>query len=273
VGTPLGNRADLSPRARAALLEADLLLCEDTRSPVRLLGEDTPLPPRVSCFVGNEGARVGVLLDALAEGKTVVFVSEAGMPVWSDPGAELVRAAIEAGAPLDVVPGPTAASIVLAASGLDAPGAVFHGFIDRSGPERKASLRRIAEGSGPALLYEAGNRVPALLRDLAVVLPDADERRVVIGRELTKKHQEWIRGTAEALAAEITEPLRGEVTIAIAGASVGAAEDPAQRAARAVVDAMLDPSLKPKARAKQIAALTGQNASELYDRLRAAQKP
>ncbi len=86
VGTPLGNRGDLSPRAREAIVGADLLLCEDTRSPVRLLGEGVQLPPRVSCFVVNEGERLGLLLEHLARGERVAYVSEAGLPVWSDPG-------------------------------------------------------------------------------------------------------------------------------------------------------------------------------------------
>lgn len=272
VGTPLGNREDLSARGRAALLEADLLFCEDTRSPLRLLGEADAarLPPRVSCFVANEGARVDALLDALREGKVVAYVSEAGMPVWSDPGAVLVRAAVGAGFEIDVVPGPTAASIVLAASGFDATGALFLGFIERSGAERKRALETIARAAGPVLLYEAGNRTPALMRDLATALPDADTRQVVIGRELTKRHQQWIRGSAAALAAEIGEPLRGEVTVAIAGAPELDADDPGRAAARAVLELMLDASLKPKARAKAIAALTGESASAVYDRLRGA---
>ena len=98
VGTPLGNRGDLSPRARAAMLSAELLLCEDTRSPIRLLGhvEEGRLPPRMSCFVGNEDERVAEVLARLEGGARVVYVSEAGMPVWSDPGARLVRAVAEA---------------------------------------------------------------------------------------------------------------------------------------------------------------------------------
>ena len=107
VGTPLGNRGDLSPRAREAIVGADLLLCEDTRSPVRLLGEGTLLPPRISCFVVNEGERIGLLLEHLARGARVAYVSEAGLPVWSDPGLRLVQAAVAAGYAVDVVPGPS----------------------------------------------------------------------------------------------------------------------------------------------------------------------
>lgn len=269
VGTPLGNRGDLSPRAREALLSADLLLCEDTRSPVRLLGNDVTLPPRRSCFVGNEHERCGELLQALAEGKTVAFCSEAGMPGWSDPGQFLVRAAAQAGYAVDVIPGPTAASAALSMSGFDAGGSCFLGFIARDGKDRARTLEVIAASVGPCILYEAGNRTPGLLRDLAKVLPDAEVRQVVVCRELTKLHQETLRGTVAELHQAVHDPLRGEVTVVVAGntAVAGAQE---QDSARAVLDVMLDPSLKPRPRARALADLTGLDAREVYERLRAA---
>ncbi len=269
VGTPLGNRADLSPRAREALVGADLLFCEDTRSPSRLLGSDTALPPRRSCFVGNEHQRREELIGALQAGKTVAFCSEAGLPVWSDPGQFLVRAAVEAGFDVDVVPGPTAASIALCLSGFEALGSCFWGFIARDGGARRDALARVAKAEGAGLLYEAGNRTPALLRDLAAALPDADTRQVVVARELTKLHQEVLRGSARALAAQVTEPLRGEVTVVVEGAP-SSASDERKATARAVLETMLDPGLKPRPRARKLAELTGLDARELYDRLRAA---
>jgi 16S rRNA (cytidine1402-2'-O)-methyltransferase len=266
VGTPLGNREDLSARARRTLLEADLLLCEDTRSPQRLL-PDVELPERVSCFVGNEHERVAMLLERLAAGQVVAFVSEAGLPVWSDPGRLLVAAAVEGGYEVDVIPGPTAGTCALALSGFPAEGACFFGFLARGGKDRDAELERLASAHGPAIVYEAGNRTPALLRDLAAKLGD---RRALIARELTKLHQELLRGTITELAARVTEPLRGEVTVVIEGptATTAPKEDPAEQAARAVLDVMLDASLKPRARAKALAELTGLDARELYDRLR-----
>jgi 16S rRNA (cytidine1402-2'-O)-methyltransferase len=266
VGTPLGNREDLSARARRALLEADVLLCEDTRSPQRLLGE-VELPERISCFVGNEHERTALLLERLANGQTVAFVSEAGLPVWSDPGRMLVAAAVAGGFPVDVIPGPTAGTCALALSGFVAEGACFWGFIPRSGKSRDEVIEQIAGASGAAILYEAGNRTPALLRDLAETLGD---RQVLIARELSKLHQELLRGSATELAARVTEPLRGEVTLVIEGrpSALASEDDPVQQAARAVLDVMLDPSLKPRARAKALAALTGLDAHTLYDRLR-----
>ena len=269
VGTPLGNRGDLSPRAREAIVGADLLLCEDTRSPVRLLGEGVQLPPRVSCFVVNEGERLGLLLEHLARGERVAYVSEAGLPVWSDPGLRLVQAAVAAGHEVDVIPGPTAAAVALCLSGLPAEDVRFLGFLPRSGSERVTRLQQVARERATVLLYEAGNRTPALLRDLAAALPDAATRRVAIGRELTKQHQEVLRGTLAELAVSVQEALRGEVTLALEGTSAAELEagDPAQTAARAVWELIWDASLKPREKAKQIAARTGLEARAVYERL------
>lgn len=266
IGTPLGNREDLSDRARRSLLEADLLLCEDTRSPQRLL-PDVELPERISCFVGNEHERVALLLDRLAAGQTVAFVSEAGLPVWSDPGRLLVAAAIEGGYEVDVIPGPTAGTCALAVSGFVAEGARFLGFIARGGKQRDEALASLRDETGAVVIYEAGNRTPALLRDLSKQV--GGERRVLIARELSKLHQELIRGTAAELAERIDEPLRGEVTVVLEGAvAIARTDDPAREAARAVLEVMQDASLKPRARAKALAELTGLDARELYDRLK-----
>ena len=266
IGTPLGNREDLTDRARRTLREADLLLCEDTRSPLRLL-PDAALPERISCFVGNEHDRVALLLERLAAGQTVAFVSEAGLPVWSDPGRLLVSAAVAAGYEVDVIPGPTAGTCALAASGFVAEGARFLGFIARAGKGRTAALAELARDPGASVIYEAGNRTPALLRDLSRCVGD---RQVLIARELTKLHQEFLRGTAAELAERVREPLRGEVTLVIEGRPREPVEgevDPVRAAANAVLELMLDLSLKPRARAKALAQLTGLDDRELYERL------
>jgi 16S rRNA (cytidine1402-2'-O)-methyltransferase len=267
VGTPLGNREDLSPRARRTILEADLLLCEDTRSPSRLLGTDERLPPRTSCFVGNEAARVPVMLEHLERGETFVFVSEAGMPVWSDPGRALVAAALAAGYAVDVVPGPTAAATALCLSGLPAEEVRWIGFVPRDGPERRRKLVTLVDEAATVVLYEAGNRVPALLRDLVGALRDADTRALVVTRELTKIHQEALRGTVAELAARVDAPLRGEVTMVL-GPTTTVPEDRARQAALETLEVVLA-ELKPREKAKRLAALTGLDARALYDRLRA----
>ena len=271
VGTPIGNREDLSPRAVRAMLEADLLFCEDTRSPLRLVEAGTELPPRISCFVGNEHERLEQLRAALLDGKRVAFVSEAGMPVWSDPGRQLVELAWEVGATVDVVPGPTAAATALAASGFVAEGAVFVGFAPRAGVEREQALERASKSTGACMFYEAGNRSAALLRDLASLEAEGSTRRVLVARELTKRHQELRRGPLGVVAAELDGSLRGEVCIVLEGRpEVASAEgDPAEQRAREVLELMLDSTLKPRARAKAIAERTGLDARELYARLSA----
>jgi 16S rRNA (cytidine1402-2'-O)-methyltransferase len=130
-------------------------------------------------------------------------------------------------------------------------------------------LQQLARERATVLLYEAGNRTPALLRDLAAALPDADTRRVAIGRELTKQHQEVLRGTLRELAGSGDEALRGEVTLALAGTSAAELEagDPSHLGARAVWELIWDPALKPREKAKQIAARTGLEARAVYERL------
>ncbi|MCA9713859.1 MAG: rRNA small subunit methyltransferase 1 [Myxococcales bacterium] len=271
VGTPLGNRGDLSPRAREALLAADVLLCEDTRSPGRLLGE-VRLPPRMSCFAGNEEERVGAVLERLAEGAQLVYVSEAGMPVWSDPGARLVRAVVDAGYALDVIPGPTAVATAVALSGFTGSDVHFLGFPPRAGSARARLLQRVAAAEGTTVLYEAPGRVGELIDALAASCGPAP-RRAVVARELTKLHQEVLRGTLSELAATVRGrgSMRGEMTVVIEGrpSVEEAPEDDARAAARAVWDALHDDALKPRQRAKRIAALTGLENRVVYEQLRA----
>ncbi|HWB76129.1 MAG TPA: 16S rRNA (cytidine(1402)-2'-O)-methyltransferase [Nannocystaceae bacterium] len=266
VGTPLGNREDLSPRARAAILGADVLFCEDTRSPVRLLGDGHELPPRRSCFVGNEHERTRELLALLEDGKRVAFLSEAGMPCWSDPGQLLVRAAIDAGHAVDVIPGPTAVATAVCHSGLPSEEVRFCGFPPRSGGARSEWLASLVGETATTVCYEAGNRVAGLLDDLARALPDAATRKVVIARELTKLHQETIRGTVEELRVKIDDALLGEVSVVLAPAAIARGELAQQHAAR-VLEVVLDASKKPREKARLLAELTGLPARELYARL------
>ena len=270
VGTPLGNREDLSPRARRTIVEADLLLCEDTRSPSRLLGTEERLPPRTSCFVGNEAARIPVMLEHLERGATVVFVSEAGMPVWSDPGRAIVAAALDSGYRVDVVPGPTAAATALCLSGLPADEVRWLGFVPRDGAERRRKLESLVEETATVILYEAGNRTPALVTDLSTTLRDADTRVLVVTRELTKVHQEALRGTVTELAQRLDAPLRGEVTMVL-GPTTIVPTDRAKQAARETLELVLA-ELKPREKAKRLASLTGLDAREIYDRLRVSRE-
>ncbi len=268
VGTPIGHRGDLSPRAQAALREADVLYCEDTRSLRRLLGEAGRLPPRVSCHKDNERARTRRLLADLEAGRMVAYVSEAGMPGIRDPGLALVRAARDAGFEVDVVPGPSAVTCALAHAGFEGP-FTFVGFAPRNTAARRRFLADLARRPEVVVLFEAPARVPALLRDLGALGPEASARPAVMIREMTKRHQQTVAGTVETVARACSEPLLGEVTIVLGPRTEPAAagDDPAQAAARAVLDALTDPGLRPRARAKAVAKLVGMPAAQVYERL------
>lgn len=268
VGTPLGNRADLSPRARQAILDADELWCEDTRSPLRLLGEGVLVSPRKSCFAGNEERRCEELKERLAEGTNIVFVSEAGMPAISDPGQGLAQSAWEIGAKVEVIPGPTAAMMALVASGFAAQGAVFWGFLPRKGARREALMAKMVTSEGAFILYEAGNRVKGLLKELDAALAEkSDARRLLIGRELTKKHETLQRGSVRALVQapeQIDE--RGEFTLVLEGAGPAkeSTGDPRRQGAQALWGLLQQKDMRPKDRAREIAALLGENARDIY---------
>lgn len=274
VGTPLGNRSDLSPRAHQAILDADELWCEDTRSPLRLMGEGAQLPQRKSCFAGNEQRRCDELESRLGQGAKIVFVSEAGMPAISDPGQGLAQRAWELGAKVEVIPGPTAAMTALVASGFSAQGAVFWGFLPRKGARRDALLARMACSEGAFVLYEAGNRVRALLRELERALGEqAQQRRLLIARELTKKHETLQRASVGELVQQLEEvDERGEFTLVLEGAgpAIEPDVDPRRAGAQALWDLMQNRELRPKERAREIAGLLGENARDIYAQLLAS---
>ena len=216
VGTPIGNLADLSPRAATALGDADLVVAEDTRLAARLLAHIGARTPTLSFNEHNAADRLPSLLRHLAAGETLALTTDAGMPTVSDPGARLVAAARSAGATVEVEPGPTDVTASMALAGVDAAGFVFGGFL----PARPASARaralegllRAAASVGlPLILYEAPHRVRGLLSALSEAVPTA---RVAIGRELTKRHEQVLIGSAAGVSAELGEP-RGEFTLVI----------------------------------------------------------
>jgi len=221
VATPLGNMADLSPRAASTLAAADTIACEDTRRTrqlLRLAGLDAPR--LIAVHAHNEASQVGGILERLDSGETVAVVSDAGLPGISDPGERLVRAAADAGYEVSVVPGPSAAVAALVVSGLPTSRWVFEGFLPRKGPERQARLGVVAEESRTVVLYEAPHRLVVTLADLARAC--GGERRVCIARELTKLHEQVWRGTLTAAVALDTEP-RGEYVLVVEGAAAVAA--------------------------------------------------
>jgi 16S rRNA (cytidine1402-2'-O)-methyltransferase len=217
VATPLGNLGDLSPRAASTLAAADVIACEDTRRTGKLLMLAGIHAPRLlAVHEHNEAAMIPSILEHLRSGATVALVSDAGTPVISDPGERVVRAAIDAGLAVSVVPGPSAAVAALAISGLAADRWVFEGFLPRKGRDRAARLAAVAAEPRTAILYEAPHRLVATLNDLVGVC--GGERAAVLARELTKLHEEVWRGSlSEALAFTLERAPRGEYVIVLAG--------------------------------------------------------
>jgi 16S rRNA (cytidine1402-2'-O)-methyltransferase len=216
VGTPIGNLEDLSPRAARILAEADAIFCEDTRVTAKLAARSGSAASRVSCPAPRESSRVPELLERLSRGETVALVSDAGMPAVSDPGERLVDAAAAAGFRVEVVPGPSAPAAALAVSGLPAVPHFFAGFLPSRSGERRRVLERLRGREETLVWFEAPHRLVASLADAADVL---GARRASVSRELTKLHEETMRGRLPELAAvfERRGTGRGEVTIVVAG--------------------------------------------------------
>ena len=219
VGTPIGNLGDLSPRAVDALSTADVIACEDTRRTRALLTHaGIPAAGRLRAVPAHdEAARTEGIVTLVSDGARVAFVTDAGMPGISDPGAHLVRACVAAGLAVEVVPGPDAATTALVLSGLPSDRFVFEGFLPRKGRSRADRLRAIAGEPRTVVVYESPRRVLATLRDLEDAC--GSERPVALARELTKLHEEMRRGSIGSVRAELgdDEP-RGECVIVLGGA-------------------------------------------------------
>ncbi len=218
VATPIGNLGDLSPRAVAALDEADVICCEDTRR-TRALLASAGVGGRgrlVSLHEHNESARVGEVLGWVEDGKSVAVVTDAGTPAVSDPGARLVAAAAGRGLRVSVVPGPSAVLAALVVSGLPTDRFCVEGFLPRKGTERRRRIEALAAEERTAVVLEAPGRLAATLAELVAALGD---RPAAVARELTKMHEEVWRGTLGELAAQAAgRTVRGEVVVVIAGA-------------------------------------------------------
>jgi 16S rRNA (cytidine1402-2'-O)-methyltransferase len=265
VGTPIGNLEDLTLRAARVLREADVVAAEDTRSAMTLLrhvdalGAANPARKLISYFEGNEAEREDQIVEAVQQGKTVAVISEAGMPGISDPGARVVAAAVEAGVKIDVIPGPNAALAALVASGVPTDRFTFFGFPPRETGARQELFGTLRNEVATLIFYEAPDRVGATLADLAAAL--GAERRASLGRELTKLHEEHVRGTLGELAAKYaSEAPRGECTLVVAG---GAAAE-ANVDIEAELRKLLAQGLGPKDAAQRLVVVTGKPRRQLY---------
>jgi 16S rRNA (cytidine1402-2'-O)-methyltransferase len=257
--TPIGNMEDITLRVLTALREADVVACEDTRHTRVLLDRHGISARTVSYHEHNEAARAAELVGRMQAGETVALVSDAGMPLVNDPGFLLVAACVAAGVGVEVLPGPSAALTALVVSGLPATTWRFVGFL----PRKRGELEALFRGAGETLVaFESPRRVGASLAALAAV--DA-QRAVVVCRELTKLHEEVVRGTAAELAARYAdEAPRGEIVVVVGGAPPEAVDvEPALDALSRLVDA----GAKARPAAGVVAELTGVPANALYKAL------
>jgi 16S rRNA (cytidine1402-2'-O)-methyltransferase len=253
--TPIGNLGDVTLRVLSALREADIIACEDTRR-TRVLLERYGVGGRlVSYHEHNERARAGELVAKMEDGAVVALVSDAGMPLVSDPGLVLVRACVSAGLGVEVLPGPSAALNALVASALPADHWRFVGFLPRKRGERE----RVFVSPETVVAFESPRRLAASLEALAALDPD---RQVAVCRELTKLHEEIVRGPASELAARYrVQPPRGEIVVVIGPAAARAVDLDRPLAA---LERLVDSGAKPRPAATVVAELTGVSANALY---------
>jgi 16S rRNA (cytidine1402-2'-O)-methyltransferase len=263
VATPIGNLADLSDRAREALARADLIAAEDTRHTGALLRTLGLAKPLVSLHEHNESQRTAALLKRLEAGETIALVSDAGTPLLSDPGFELVQRAAAAGFEVQTVPGPSAISAALSVAGLPTDRFCFEGFLPARARERRAALAHLAHEPRTLVFFEAPHRIVATLDDMVEVF--GAERPAVVARELTKAHETIYRGTLGRLAARARDEAnveRGEITMVVHGASAGASAVDQRLLQRAVE--LLSKELPPGRAAAIAAQLTGASRAEAY---------
>jgi 16S rRNA (cytidine1402-2'-O)-methyltransferase len=260
--TPIGNLGDVSDRLRKVLAEVDLIFAEDTRRAAKLLSRLAIEVEMRSLFVGNELERTGELLAALAAGRQVALLSDAGMPVISDPGARAIALAHERGYQVSVVPGPSSVTAALALSGFPADRFVFEGFLPRKGAGRRERLAAIAMDDRTTVIFSTPKRLREDLQAMCDVM--GKERRIVVTREMTKLHEEvWAGSIGEALSRWVGE-IRGEVTLVVAPGTEAAPDlDDAVEMARALVASGLPLSEA----AKTAAGATGVSRRDIYQTL------
>ena len=264
IATPIGNLGDLSARARERLAAADVIAAEDTRRTLALLHSLGVARPVLSLHEHNELQRVEELLARLEAGEIVALVSDAGTPLLSDPGAELVRRAAEAGFDITTVPGPSAIIAALSIAGLPTQPFCFEGFLPANERERRVRLKQLASEARTLVLFEAPHRIVASLADLAMIF--GAERRAAAARELTKAHETIYRGTLAELAQRARAEdnfQRGKITLVVQGAPPASATVDLELLRRTVE--LLSRELPPGKVASLAAQLTGASRSEAYE--------
>ena len=231
--TPIGNLDDVTLRVLEELREADVVLCEDTRHTKGLLDRHGIKAKLLSYHQHNEAQRTAELLPRLEAGERIALVSDAGLPGVNDPGARLISAALEAGVPVTVLPGPSAVETALVASGLVGERYQFLGYLPRGEKALGTLWSDLRTWAHPAVAFESPKRLPATLRSLAASLP---ERPVAVCRELTKRFEEVVRGSAAEVAARFPEPPKGELTLVVGAADEKGGDADATEALAAVIE-------------------------------------
>jgi len=267
--TPIGSHRDASESLRSLLADADVVAAEDTRKFGMLLRRLQVVARGriVSFYEGNEEARTGELLEAIAAGQTVALVTDAGMPSVSDPGYRIVKACIENNLRVTAMPGPSAVLTALAVSGLPTDRFCFEGFLPRKSGERRARLTSVAGETRTMVFFEAPHRLADFLADAADVL--GADRAAVVCRELTKPYEEVVRGTLATLREWAADGVRGEVTLVLGGAEeevIGVVD------ALELVAARIADGEKLSTAVRSVADVTGANRKELYEAALAARK-
>jgi 16S rRNA (cytidine1402-2'-O)-methyltransferase len=259
--TPIGNLEDVTLRVLDELRSAEIVLCEDTRHTRVLLDRHGISARLLSYHEHNEAKRTAELLPRLGAGERVALVSDAGLPGISDPGARLIAAALDAGVPVTVLPGPSAVETALVASGFAAERYQFVGFLPRAAMALRALWDELRRWPHPVVAFESPQRLPATLRSLA----DADpERPVAVCRELTKKFEEVVRGPAAEVAARFGAAPKGEITLVLAAGAAGEERED-EDAVRAVAE-LVAAGMPRRGAVDVVARLTGASRNELYRR-------
>jgi 16S rRNA (cytidine1402-2'-O)-methyltransferase len=259
--TPIGNLEDVTLRVLRELREADLVLCEDTRHTRRLLERHGIKARLQSYHEHNEAQRTAEVLPRLEAGERMALVSDAGLPGISDPGARLVTAALAAGVPVTVLPGPSAVETALVASGFGTDRFQFLGYLPRRAGERRALWAELARWPGAVVAFESPQRLAGVLASLAEALP---ERPVAVCRELTKRFEEVVRGSAKALAERFSGDVKGEITLVIGPSEVEVCLD--EGAAAEAVAELVKSGVSRRSATDVVSRLTGVPRNRLYQR-------
>ena len=265
VATPIGNLSDASARSLEVLGAVDGILAEDTRRTRKLLARFDLRMSLTSLHEHNEASRIPRVVARLDAGENLALVSDAGTPLLSDPGERLVRAVLAAGHTVTPVPGPSAILSALMGAGFSTVPFIFHGFVPRKGKLRQAMLEQVAAAPETSIVFESPERVAALLRELVALV--ADDRQVVVAREMTKIHEKFYRGTMTEAASYYAEnKARGEVTVVVSPRPPAEGMELVdEAAARALARALLDEGLTLSRAAREVSSRLGIAKNAAYE--------